>query len=115
MSQYPELYTVYEWHTVDPVTGRVIVYMQNRRDHPSGKGVIDFPGVTILEYAGGGLWRREEDFWAVPAAYKTVEDYAAACAAQDPDHRLKRTRLAWGRGPEWTRGGRSYDERPRAR
>ncbi len=115
MSEYPELYTAYEWHSVDPAAGRVIVYMQNRRDHPSGKGTIDFPGVTLLEYAGKGLWKREEDFWAVPTAYKTVEDYAAACATHDPDHRLKRTRLDWGNGPEWTRGGRSYDERPRPR
>jgi len=59
----PGAYTVYEWHTVDAGAGRVIVYMQNRRDHPSGKEVIDFPGVTLLDYAGGGLWNREEDFW----------------------------------------------------
>jgi hypothetical protein len=31
------------------------VYMQNRRDHPSGTGTIDFPGITILGYAGDGL------------------------------------------------------------
>ena len=35
--------------------GRAVVYMQNRRDHPSGRGVIDFPGITILQYAGDGL------------------------------------------------------------
>ena len=114
MSQYPELYTVYEWHSVDPASGRVIVYMQNRRDHPSGSGVIDFPGVTILDYAGGGLWRREEDFWAVPTAYSSTKAYAEACAAHDREHRHKRTRRDWGSGPEWTRGGRSYDERPPA-
>ena len=28
MAQYGELYTVYEWHIVDP-SGRVVVYMQN--------------------------------------------------------------------------------------
>jgi SnoaL-like protein len=64
MAQYGELYTAYEWHMVDPETGRVCVYMQNRRDHPSGQGTIDFPGITILEYArrplpdGGGLLGR---------------------------------------------------------
>src|ERR1700747_3288890 len=63
MQQYPELYTVYEWHTVDADAGRVIVYMQNRRDHPSGQGTIDFPGVTLLDYAGDERWKREEDFW----------------------------------------------------
>ena len=111
MLQFPELYTVYEWHAVDEATGRVIVYMQNRRDHPSGQGTIDFPGVTLLEYAGKGRWRREEDFWAVPRAQKTVEEYAEACRRHDPAHKEKKTRLDWGHGPEWTRGGPSFAER----
>jgi len=104
MAQFPELYTVYEWHMVDEASGRVVVYMQNRRDHPSGTGVIDFPGVTLLEYAGGNRWRMEEDFWAVPRAHATVEEYAEACRRFDPGHREKRSRRDWGRGPDWTRG-----------
>jgi hypothetical protein len=111
MRQYPELYTAYEWHVVDPDTGRVVVYMQNRRDHPGGQGTIDFPGITILQYAGNNQWSREEDFWAVPLAYKTVEEYAQARKQFDPDHNQKATRLNWGNGPEWTRGGASYAER----
>jgi hypothetical protein len=111
MEQFGELYTVYEWHMVDATAGRVVVYMQNRRDHPSGSGTVDFPGITILDYAGGGLWKREEDYWAVPRAHATVEEYAAACARFDPAHKEKRTRLDWGSGPSWTRGARSYAER----
>ncbi len=112
MQEYCEMYTAYEWHTVDAAAGRVIIYMQNRRDHPSGSGTIDFPGVTILQYAGGNQWSREEDFWAVPKAYATVEEYAAACKQFDPDHKEKRTRHNWGNGPAWTRGGTSYLDRP---
>src|SRR5262249_55609455 len=52
MAQYPELYTAYEWHSVDETSGRAMVYMQNRRDHPSGTEPIDFPDVTILQYTG---------------------------------------------------------------
>jgi hypothetical protein len=115
MAEYPELYTAYEWHSVDEASGRVMVYMQNRRDHPSGRGTIDFPGITVLQYAGNGSWSLEEDFWAVPKAYKTVEEYAAACKEFDPGHREKRTRVNWGSGPEWTRGGRSWADRPRSR
>jgi len=111
MAQYGEVYTAYEWHVVDPATGRICVYMQNRRDHPSGTGVIDFPGITILHYAGGGKFDYEEDFWAVPGATKSTEEYEAARKAHDRDHRKKMTRLDWGRGPEWTQGGRSYAER----
>ena len=111
MAQYGEIYTAYEWHMVDAASGRVCVYMQNRRDHPSGKGVIDFPGITILDYAGNGLWSREEDFWAVPRAHATVQEYEEARTKLDPEHRRKQTRLDWGSGPEWTRGAPSYAER----
>jgi hypothetical protein len=111
MAQYGEIYTVYEWHSVDPQSGRAIVYMQNRRDHPSGSGTIDFPGVTILDYAGGGKWKREEDFWAVPRATQAFEEYAAACKKHDPEHRAKMTRRDWGQGPAWTRGAISYAQR----
>jgi hypothetical protein len=114
MVEYCELYTAYEWHVVDEATGRVVVYMQNRRDHPSGKGTIDFPGITILQYAGNTRWSREEDYWAVPKAYATVEEYKQACKQFDPDHQQKRTRLDWGHGPAWTRGARSYADRPPA-
>lgn len=111
MAQYGEIYTAYEWHSVDPDAGRVIVYMQNRRDHPSGTGVIDFPGVTILDYAGNGKWKREEDFWAVPRATAASEEYEAARKQHDREHRKKMTRLNWGNGPAWTRGAHSFAER----
>jgi hypothetical protein len=111
MAQFGEIYTAYEWHLIDEAAGRVVVYMQNRRDHPSGTGTIDFPGITILEYAGEGRWRVEEDFWSVTEAEAAGKAYAAACAQHDPAHATKRTRLDWGRGPAWTRGARAYDAR----
>jgi len=114
MAQYGEIYSAYEWHMVDPETGRVCVYIQNRRDHPSGTGTIDFPGVTILQYAGDGRFSLEEDFWSMPQAQQATEAYAAACAQHDPGHAGKQTRRDWGGGPAWTRGGRSYAERPAA-
>jgi hypothetical protein len=111
MEEFGEIYTAYEWHTIDEESDQAIVYMQNRRDHPSGTGTIDFPGVTILHYAGEGLFDREEDFWAVPAGRATVEEYAKACEKHDRDHKAKRTRLDWGNGPAWTRGAKSYFDR----
>ena len=111
MEEFCELYTAYEWHVVDEERERVIVYMQNRRDHPSGTGTIDFPGVTILHYAGNGLFDLEEDYWAVPAGRATVAEYAEACEKYDPDHKSKRTRLDWGDGPAWTRGAKSFFDR----
>jgi hypothetical protein len=115
MADYPEIYTAYEWHHVDG-TGRVVVYMQNRRDHPDpARTPIDFPGITVLQYAGGGRFAREEDFWSLPEGVAAMKEYQAACRALDPEHPAKRTRRDWGNGPEWTRGAPSYDARAGAR
>jgi SnoaL-like domain len=108
MADYGELYTVYEWHQVGD-DGRVVVYMQNRRDNPDPAGPpIDFPGITVLQYGSNGQFSSEEDFWAFPAAQKTLTEYAAALERHDPDHKAKRTRRDWGSGPEWTQGAPTW-------
>src|SRR5437899_1445052 len=94
-----EIYTGYEWHAVDPESGRIILYVQNRRDHPGGETPIDFPGVTILEYAGSGRFRLEEDFYSTSERDAAMKAYAEACARVDPDHPRKPTRWDWGSGP----------------
>jgi SnoaL-like protein len=111
MARYGELYTAYDWHVVDPERGRVIVAMQNRRDDPGGGPPIDFPGVTILDYAGDGLWAREEDYWSTRGREAAMRAWEAAAAAH-PEAARGRTRHDWGCGPAWTRGGRSWAERP---
>lgn len=103
MASYPELYTVYEWHMLD-ASGRVVVAMQNRRDNPQpGGDPLDFPGVTILQYAGQGLFSSEEDYWSVKGAMDTARRYTDLCAAHDRDHAACRTRADWGDGPAWAR------------
>ncbi len=89
--------------------------MQNRRDHPSGTGTIDFPGITILRYAGDGKFNYEEDYWAVPTANESIKEYKAACEQFDPDHKQKRTRKNWGNGPAWTQGAPTWFESKRGR
>jgi len=116
MEKYGEIYTVYEWHTIDVDRGRVIFYMQNRRDDPAGNGkTFDFPGVSLLEYAGGGKWKREEDFWAWKQREVAMKGWEEACKRVDPDHAKKKTRWNWGNGPDWARGGRSWADRPGGR
>ena len=89
--------------------GRVVVYMQNRRDNPEpGAAPIDFPGITILQYSGDGKFSLEEDFWSLTEGTATMKRYDAACKQFDPDHPTKRTRDNWGSGPEWTRGASTY-------
>ena len=103
MAEYSELYTYYEWHVIEG--DRVVVYMQNRRDNPEpGKPPIDFPGVTILNYAGDGKWDYEEDFWAFPTAQKAQAEYVDARGKFDPEHSVKMTRDHWPDGPDWARG-----------
>lgn len=104
-----EFYTIHLWHEVFP-DGRVIVYMLNRRDHPSGEGTIDFPGISILQYAGDGHFSMQEDYWSTLGGEQTAAEYEAACAQHDPDHKAKGTRRNWGDGPDWTRGAPSHAE-----
>lgn len=115
MAKFLEIYTAYDWHVVDPEHGRVIVYMQNRRDRPGGGPPVDFPGITLLDYAGDGLWKKEEDFWSLRGREIAMKEYEEACAQYDPGHPKKGTRLDWGSGPEWTRGARSHAERQAVR
>jgi hypothetical protein len=111
MEDYGAIYTAYEWHMVGD-EGRVVVMMQNRRDNPQpGAPSIDFPGITVLQYAGDGMFSLEEDFWSLPEGIRTMKQYDAACRDFDPEHPKKRTRLNWGNGPDWTRGAASYAER----
>ncbi len=108
MAKYTNIYGVYEWHMIEP-SGRVVFYMQNRRDLPGGS-VVDFPGISILQYAGDGLWSMEEDYWAPKLAEDAYIAYEKACRAH-PDHRDKRTRNDWGSGPDWTIGAATYFDR----
>jgi hypothetical protein len=111
MVQYGEIYGIYHWHQVDPSgSGRVVFHMDNRRDHPSGEGHLDFPGMTVLQYAGDGKWSHEEDYWAEKLSVKCYLAYEKALKTHDARHRERRTRLDWGDGPAWTKGPSSYWE-----
>jgi hypothetical protein len=111
MRDYGEMYTAYEWHMVE-ASGRVVVYMQNRRDNPDPSAPpIDFPGITVLQYAGTGMFSLEEDFWSLVEGTRTMKQYIQACKEFDPEAPAKRTRKNWGNGPDWTRGAATYADR----
>src|SRR4051794_2410260 len=62
MADNRDVHAVIDWYMIRG--RRVVVNMQNRYYHPDPAGApFDFAGVTILEYAGDGLWRYEEDYW----------------------------------------------------
>lgn len=60
------------WHVADPATGRVICEVDNPMRDPGDGSAITATNITILTYAGGGRWSREED------VYNPLEFGAAA-------------------------------------
>jgi hypothetical protein len=104
MKGVPEIYGVYEWHVIEGDT--VVFKVQNRRDNPDAEGppYFDFPGLSVLRYAGDGRWRSEEDYWDRDGARRTSIAYVEACRRANVEEPLERmTRRHWGDGPEWSR------------
>lgn len=101
--EFPELYTVYEWHEVDG--DEVVVLMQNRRDNPdpAGPPYFDFPSISVFRYGGGGRWAAERDYWNRPQAVEAGRRYRDACQRVDPEHPRRRSRRHWPTAPEWAR------------
>ncbi|MFW0796601.1 nuclear transport factor 2 family protein [Gordonia sp. CPCC 205515] len=58
MTGYPSL-----WHVVDVPTSRVICEVDNPMRDPGDGSVISATNLTILTYAGEGLWSCEEDVY----------------------------------------------------
>ena len=104
MKGVPEIYTVYEWHIIEDE--KVVFECQNRRDNPGNEGpaYFDFPGMTVLRYAGDGLWQSEFDYWDRTGARRTTKEFLTACeraGITDPMETM--TRRHWPAGPDWTR------------
>jgi len=104
MTGVPEIYSVYDWHTVDDDV--VVFHCQNRRDNPHDEGpeYWDFAGLSALWYAGDVLWRADEDYRDRDGARRTSIDDSAACAragVTDPIERM--TRRHRGAAPPWVR------------
>jgi hypothetical protein len=51
------------WHVVDAPTGRVICDVRNLMPDPGDGSSHEASNLTILTYAGAGLWSREEDVY----------------------------------------------------
>jgi hypothetical protein len=104
MKGVPEVYTVLDWYAIEDE--KVIFRMENRRDNPDTEGppYFDFPGLSVLWYAGGGLWAAEEDYWDRSGARRTTTEYQAACERAGADTpRSRMLRRHWPDGPDWAR------------
>jgi ketosteroid isomerase-like protein len=77
MRQAPPMEFPVEWHVVE--AGRVVFYpWQVFADPSGGDEVYRFGCVTILEYAGDGLWSYQEDLYNPREGEEVVKRWLAA-------------------------------------
>jgi hypothetical protein len=58
MTSFPTL-----WSVVDEPTGRIIVELDNPLRDPGDGTIISATNISIITYAGDGLWCRQEDIY----------------------------------------------------
>lgn len=51
------------WHVIDEPTGRVICELDNPMVDPGDGTIISATNISIITYAGDGLWSRQEDVY----------------------------------------------------
>jgi SnoaL-like domain len=77
MAKNGDIHAVIDWYMIRG--RRVVVNMQNRYYNPDPAGPpFDFPGISVLKYAGDGLFGYEEDYWCVRTAKKCHAAFHAA-------------------------------------
>ena len=58
MTAFPSL-----WSVIDEPTGRVIIELDNPMRDPGDGTIISATNISIITYAGNGLWSRQEDIY----------------------------------------------------
>jgi hypothetical protein len=58
MTSFPSL-----WSVIDESTGRIIMELDNPMRDPGDGTIISATNISIITYAGDGLWRRQEDIY----------------------------------------------------
>ncbi|HEU4360113.1 MAG TPA: nuclear transport factor 2 family protein [Mycobacterium sp.] len=51
------------WSVIDEASGRIICELDNPMADPGDGSVISATNISIISYAGDGLWRRQEDIY----------------------------------------------------
>ncbi len=91
---------------------RIVWKGLNTADHPdSTQPPFTFPSLQIIEYAGDGKWRSEEDWWIQSEMVSFAKGYWKACQAIDPEFPDKMARRHWG-DIDWARPPADHVARP---
>jgi hypothetical protein len=64
------------WAVFDPETSRVVCEIRNLMRDPGDGSVHEASNITILTYAGDGLWAREEDVYNPQKFADMVRDWS---------------------------------------
>jgi len=77
MAERGDVHALLDWYVI--AGRRVILNMTNRYYCPDPAGSpFDFPGLTVLEYAGDGLFGYQEDYWSQRLAKPAYLGFTAA-------------------------------------
>lgn len=71
------------WWVLDPEQGRVVCEIRNPMRDPGDGSVHEASNITILDYAGDGLWSREEDVYNPAKFAQMIRDWATVARAHD--------------------------------
>lgn len=67
------------WHTVDEQRGWIICEIRNVMRDPGDGSTFEASNITILRYAGDGLWAEEEDVYNPADFLAMVQAYLRRC------------------------------------
>ena len=67
------------WHSIDEDKGWVFCEVLNRMKDPGDGSIHERPNLTVLKYAGDGLWSYEEDAYNPMNFLLMVQEYIRCC------------------------------------
>jgi ketosteroid isomerase-like protein len=82
MADFPSMSLWVDWSMIEG--NRVAFYIWNNLPDPTGAGrQFQFPNATVIEYAGGGKWGFEEDYYNPASATAVVVDWLKAGGSKE--------------------------------
>jgi hypothetical protein len=112
MSFAPGVYTAMLWYVIDG--DRVIWKGMNWADNfkePGGEK-IGFETLQLMEYAGDGKWKSEEDWWIAYEMQRFAAWYAEFGEPYNPSGDMSLTRDDWGDWVDWARPAEGHAAKP---
>jgi hypothetical protein len=67
------------WYSIDEAKGWVICEFLNRMKDPGDGSIHERPNISVLKYAGDGLWSYEEDAYNPLNFLPMVQEYVQRC------------------------------------